>query len=64
MARFVRTGYCESCGLEYIVTGTGANPDNETQQALSLECSCGGKIRVHVPGSADRAQLRVEPRSE
>jgi hypothetical protein len=46
------------------VTGTGANPDNETQQALSLECSCGGKIRVHVPGSADRAQLRVEPRSE
>jgi hypothetical protein len=64
MGSFVRTGHCESCGLEYVVTGTGANPDNETQQAVALQCRCGGPIRVHLPGSADRSQLRIEPHGE
>jgi hypothetical protein len=64
MGAFVRTGHCDRCGLEYLVTGSGANPENETQQVVQLECRCGGTIRVHLPGSAERSQVRVEPRSE
>jgi len=64
MSDFSRTCACESCGREYVVSGTSANPGNETQVAVDFDCSCGGRIPAFVPGSANREGVRVLPRGQ
>jgi hypothetical protein len=64
MADFTRACACGSCGREYVVSGTSANPANETQVAMDFNCLCGGVIPAYVPGSANRDGVRIAPRRE
>jgi hypothetical protein len=61
MSDFSRPCACESCGTKYVVSGTSANPSNETQVAMDFHCRCGGVIPAFVPGSANRDAVRLEP---
>jgi hypothetical protein len=64
MADFERECVCSRCGLEYVVSGTAANPGNETQVDVGFPCSCGGTAYAMIPGSVNRDLVRIEPRSE
>jgi hypothetical protein len=48
MTRFERSGTCLACGREFDVSGTAANPGNETEAAVQLRCSCGGELAVFL----------------
>ena len=62
MADFERSCECETCGRRFVLRGQAANPTNETQSAHDFRCdSCGGRVKAHVPGSANRGALRLEP---
>jgi hypothetical protein len=63
MAAFERAGVCDLCGREYVVTGTAANPGNETQSNVSFTCECGGTLKTMLPGSANRELVRIEPKT-
>jgi hypothetical protein len=60
--RFERSGTCLACGREFEVSGTAANPGNETEAAVQLRCSCGGELAVFLPGSVNRESLVVASR--
>jgi hypothetical protein len=62
MTEFSRPGQCDRCGREYVVSGSAANPANETQAAVAFSCSCGGEVSVHLPGSVNRNLVRMEPK--
>ena len=62
MADFSRPCKCERCGLEFVVSGTSANPANETQVAVDFTCDCGGVIPAFLPGSVNRDRVRIEPK--
>jgi hypothetical protein len=62
MGNFERNGNCLSCNREYAVSGTAANPGNETEAAIRLRCECGGELAVFLPGSVNRDSVVVEPR--
>jgi DNA-directed RNA polymerase subunit RPC12/RpoP len=58
---FARPCECEKCGRRYLLKGQAANPGNETQAAHEFRCeSCGGRVMAHVPGSANRAALKLD----
>jgi translation initiation factor IF-1 len=58
---FVRECKCRRCGQMWAVRGAAANPSNETQFALEFPCDCGTVVVAHLPGSANRERLKVEP---
>jgi DNA-directed RNA polymerase subunit RPC12/RpoP len=58
MADFERTGWCDRCGREYVVTGSSANPSNETQSNSTFRCECGGRVSAMLPGSANPERVR------
>ena len=62
MTRFERSGTCLACGREFDVSGTAANPGNETEAAVQLRCSCGGEQAVFLPGSVNRDSIVVASR--
>jgi len=62
MVEFVRNGTCLSCGREYAVSGTAANPGAETETWARLLCECGGEMAVFLPGSVNREHLEVSPK--
>lgn len=59
MTRFERSGTCLACGQEFAVSGTSANPGNETEATVELRCNCGGELAVFLPGSVNRESLVV-----
>ena len=62
MTDFQRACECEGCGRRFVLRGQAANPTNETQAAQEFRCdACGGPVKAHVPGSANRGALRLEP---
>jgi len=61
MTAFERVGVCDRCEREFVVTGTAANPGNETQLNVAFTCECGGTLRTMLPGSANRDLVRIEP---
>jgi hypothetical protein len=63
MSTFERIGQCDHCGRQYVVRGTSANPGNETQLNVAFTCECGGTLKAMLPGSANRDQVRIEPKS-
>jgi hypothetical protein len=62
MSAFERVGECERCGREFVLTGTSANPGNETQLNVAFTCECGGTLKAMLPGSANRELVRIEPK--
>jgi hypothetical protein len=62
MTRFERSGTCLACGREFDVSGTAANPGNETEAAVQLRCNCGGELAVFLPGSVNRDSIVVMSR--
>ncbi len=64
MNAFERIGVCERCHREFVISGTSANPGNETQSNAAFTCECGGLMRTLLPGSANRDLVRIEPRTE
>ena len=64
MPDFERICVCSRCGREYLVSGTAANPGNETQVDVGFPCACGGTASAMIPGSVNRDLVRFEPRSE
>jgi hypothetical protein len=64
MTSFSRPCTCESCGREYLVSGTSANPTNETQVAVDFTCACGGVVPAFLPGSVNRDLVRIEPKAK
>jgi hypothetical protein len=63
MNAFERVGHCDDCGREFVVTGTSANPGNETQLNVAFTCECGGTLETMLPGSANRDLVRIEPKT-
>jgi hypothetical protein len=63
MATFERTGTCDTCSAEYVVSGTAANPGNETQVLTGFACACGGQVEAMLPGSVNRDLVRLVPRT-
>jgi hypothetical protein len=63
MSDFERVGECDRCGREFRVTGTSANPGNETQLNVAFTCECGGTLKAMLPGSANRDLVRIEPKA-
>jgi hypothetical protein len=62
MSNFERSGRCLACGREYAVSGTSANPGNETEATVQLRCQCGGELAVFLPGSVNRDSIVVMSR--
>jgi hypothetical protein len=62
MGHFERNGTCLACGREYAVSGSAANPGNETETTMRLRCECGGELSVFLPGSVNRDSVVIEPR--
>lgn len=62
MTRFERSGTCLTCGREFEVSGTSANPGNETEASVQLRCNCGGELAVFLPGSVNRQSIVVMSR--
>ena len=62
MSDFERVGECDTCGREFVVTGSSANPGNETQLNVALTCECGGTLSIMLPGSTNRDLVRIEPK--
>jgi len=62
MTRFERSGRCLACGREFAVSGTSANPGNETEATVQLRCQCGGELAVFLPGSVNRDSIVVMAR--
>lgn len=62
MGEFERVGACDTCGREFVVSGTSANPGNETQLNVALSCECGGTLAIMLPGSTNRDLVRIEPK--
>ena len=62
MTRFERSGTCLACGREFAVSGTSANPGNETEATVQLRCPCGGELAVFLPGSVNRQSIVVMAR--
>ena len=62
MPGFERPCTCDRCGREYVVSGTAANPGNETQVLADFGCDCGGRVEAMIPGSVNREAVRVLPR--
>ena len=60
--RFERNGTCLACGREFAVSGTSANPGNETESTIQLRCQCGGELAVFLPGSVNRDSIIVMSR--
>jgi len=54
---------CDRCGREYVVSGTAANPGNETQVIADFACDCGGRVEAMIPGSVNRDGVTFQPRS-
>lgn len=46
-----------------MITGTAANPGNETQMNVAFTCACGGALSTMLPGSANPDQVRIEPKT-
>ncbi len=63
MSDFERIGECDRCGGLFVVTGTSANPGNETQLNVAFTCECGGTLKAMLPGSANRDLVRIEPKT-
>lgn len=64
MIDFERPCVCASCGREYVVSGTSANPTNETQVDVDFPCSCGGSASALIPGSANPERVRMLPKTQ
>lgn len=64
MIDFERTCVCDRCGREFMVSGTSANPTNETQVDVPFPCPCGGSASALIPGSANRERVRILPRAD
>jgi DNA-directed RNA polymerase subunit RPC12/RpoP len=62
MPGFERPCACNRCGREYVVSGTAANPGNETQVLADFACDCGGRVEAMIPGSVNRDGVRMLPR--
>lgn len=62
MGDFERAGKCDRCEREFVVSGTSANPGNETQLNVALSCECGGTLAIMLPGSTNRDLVRIEPK--
>jgi hypothetical protein len=62
MTSFERIGRCLACGREFAVSGTAANPGNETEATVQLRCQCGGELAVFLPGSVNRESIVVMSR--
>lgn len=62
MPGFERSCTCDRCGREYVVSGTAANPGNETQVLTDFACDCGGRVEAMLPGSVNRDAVRFLPR--
>jgi hypothetical protein len=63
MTSFERTGTCDTCSAEYVVSGTAANPGNETQVLTGFACACGGRVEAMLPGSVNRDRVQLVPRA-
>jgi hypothetical protein len=63
MSAFERIGECDRCGREFVLTGTSANPGNETQSKVAFTCECGGTMKAMLPGSANRELVKIEPKA-
>ena len=61
MTHFERNGTCLACGLEFEISGTAANPGNETQVIADFACDCGGRVEAMIPGSVNRDAVRMNP---
>ena len=61
MNDFSRLCECGHCGRNYVVSGTAANPSNETQSAMEFDCACGAPVEAFLPGSANREHVKIEP---
>lgn len=62
MTAFERPCACDRCGRDYVVSGTAANPGNETQVLADFACDCGGRVEAMLPGSVNREAVRILPR--
>jgi hypothetical protein len=64
MPGFERPCACDRCGREYVVSGTAANPGNETQVMTDFKCDCGGRVEAMIPGSVNRDGVRLRSRAD
>ena len=63
MASFAREASCETCGLEYVISGASVNPGTETEAPKRFRCgACGGWIEAFIPGSVNLERVKVEPK--
>jgi hypothetical protein len=46
-----------------VVSGTAANPGNETQVIADFACGCGGRVEAMIPGSVNPDLVAIQPRS-
>jgi hypothetical protein len=62
MTPFTREAVCDSCGLEYTVSGVSVAPGTETEAPTRFRCGCGGWLQAFIPGSVNTEKLVLEPK--